>query len=284
MAKPKHMLVFVSMASALGGCGLLLPDLQPFGESKDRERADENVIVNQMKCELRKGVQQTLNDPFFKTPGPLAGNSVDWLDTWAATVALDLTVEEQSALGPGISLTEPFPAPSKASRGLSIGVQASTDATHKETMSFTYSFAALNAAPAPPGPCADENGVLIHSDLKIVDFIQNKAFVARIPGSLPPSGFNGFSYEATFKVMHSGNVTPSWKFVRLSVNPSGSLLSATQTRTQHVLLTVGPAGSGTPKIAPNQPATLAAQPQALHDAGLIGHAVSTAIQGLISPP
>jgi hypothetical protein len=101
MAKPKHMLVFVSMASALGGCGLLLPDLQPFGESKDRERADENVIVNQIKCELRKGVQQTLNDPFFKTPEPLAGNSVDWLDTWAATVALDLTVEEQSALGPG---------------------------------------------------------------------------------------------------------------------------------------------------------------------------------------
>lgn len=283
MPAPRYLLATV-VASLLGGCGLHLPGLEGLTESADVEKADENIIVNQVKCELRKGVQETLNDPFFKTPGPLTGNRVDWLNNWAAQVSMDLTVEEQSALNPGISLTEPFSAPSKASRGLAVGVQSSADATHKESIQFTYSFAALNAIPARSAPCADENGILIHSDLKIADFIKNKAFIARVPGSLPASGYDGFSYEATFKVIFGGNATPSWKFVRLSVNPTGNLLSATQTRTQHVLLTIGPAKSGTPAIAPDQPTALADQPQALHNANLIGQAVGAAIQSLTISP
>jgi len=214
----------------------------------------------------------------------LTGNTVDWLAKWAAATTLDLTVEDNSSLAPGISLTEPFSAPSKASRSLAIGIQGSADATHKETISFTYAFADLDRVPARPGPCADENGILINSDLKIADFIKNKAFVARIPGTLPPSGYDGFSYDATFKVVYGGSITPSWKFVRLAVNPNGTLFNTTETRTQHVLLTVGPAKSGTPAIAPTEPTTLATAPQSLHDAGLIGHAVATAIQNINVTP
>jgi hypothetical protein len=284
MLSTKQLLLVLAILPFVGGCGLHVPGLQGEFESKDYEKANENIIVNQIECELTHGIQETLNDPFFKTPGPLRGNSVDWLDTWAAQVTLDLTVEDKSTLSPGISLTEPYSAPSKSSRGIGIGVQGSADATHKESMSFAYSFADLYARKLPATHCANENGVLIHSDLQIADFIKNKAFVARVPGSLPASGYNGFSDELTFVVIYSANITPSWKFIRLSVNPTGTLFNGMRTRSQHVLITVGPAKSGTPATTPNQPAALAEQPQSLHEAGQIGHAVATAIQDINITP
>lgn len=284
MFDAKHILLVLTMASFVSACGLYVPGLQGEFESKDHEKADENVIVNQIECELTRGIQETLSDPFFRTPTDLKGNSVDWLNTWAAQVTLDLTVEDKSALSPGISLTEPYSAPSKSTRGIGIGVQASADTTHKESMSFAYSFSYLNGRKLPPGGCANENGILIHSDLQIADFLKNKAFVARVPGSLPAAGYNGFSDELTFVVIYSGSVTPSWKFIRLSVNPTGTLFNAMRTRSQHVLITVGPAKSGTPAAAPGQPVALAEQPQSLHEAGQIGHAVATAIQDINITP
>jgi hypothetical protein len=70
---------------------------------------------------------------------------------------------------------------------LGLGLQFSADATRKETIGFTYSFADLLSDRDIKGDCDNENGVLIHSDLKIGQFIVNKAFLAKVPGSVTSS-------------------------------------------------------------------------------------------------
>jgi hypothetical protein len=266
---------------SLSGCGLFVPEMQEFPNSKDSEKFDENMVVNQIKCELHKGVQDTLNDPLFSSAAPVPGNSINWLRTWGAKVTLELTVDEKGSLNPGISLVEPFSAPSKGLFSLGIGVGGSADATRKETIGFQYAFADLLAEGDINGPCANEKGILIHSDLKIGDFIKNKAFVARVPGTIV-SPYTAFNYEATFLVSYGGSATPSWQFVRLTVNPNGPFASASRSRTQHVIITLGQTEPSTPATPTTlaAPARVSREVEAVHDAAIIGYSVATAIQSL----
>ena len=48
------------------------------------------------------------------------------------------------------------------------------------------------------------------------------------------------STELKFVIVSSGNVTPTWKLLAVSANPSGSLYSASRTRTHDLIITVGP--------------------------------------------
>ena len=49
-----------------------------------------------------------------------------------------------------------------------------------------------------------------------------------------------FSLEEKFIIVTSGNVTPSWKLVRVSANTNASLFAAGRTRTHDLVITVGP--------------------------------------------
>jgi hypothetical protein len=275
--------VISAVATALGGCGLFAPEMQAFWETKDQEKAFENVIVNNVKCEIRNGVYEAMR--LLETNTQYPGNNISWLEQQGATVTLKLAVDEKSALNPGVSYSDTPPLPFS----LGVGTANSADATRTEIVAFTYSFHDLlherGVAKYLGKPCDNEDGVLIQSDLKIRDFIVNKVFLAKVPGSVViedvpgaprkvSDPFSTFSYQMTFVVAFGVNGTPTWKFKRISVNPSSPLFSTSQQRTQDLTITVGkttPATKGSPAMPSPEMIDL-------HNAALIGQAVATAIQ------
>jgi hypothetical protein len=274
-------------AVVLSSCtGLFTPNLQePFHADPDFEKIDESHVVGEIQCELEKAVYNAVNDPHFP-PGPNTGNGVGWLQKWGAKVTLTLTVDEKGSANPGITYFVPFEnSVKKFSTGtvttaqsfsLGMGLQASSDATRKETISYTYAFAdLLKQKSIDDKACPYEDGVTIHSDLKISDFVRNKVYLARLPGLLGVkteySPYTAFSDEVSFIVIYGGSLNPVWKFVTLSGNTSSSpLLNSTRTKTQDVLITLGLVTE-----TPGQPPTLSSDANAVHSAGLIGQAVST---------
>jgi len=74
---------------------MLVPEMHEFYSKQDNEKFNENDIVNQIKCELHKGVQDTLAEA--SGGGAFSGNSIEWLRQWGATVTLTLTVDEKTA-------------------------------------------------------------------------------------------------------------------------------------------------------------------------------------------
>jgi hypothetical protein len=277
MLKSAGMLA-VGLASSglLAGCGLTIPDMQVASSTSHPEEVDENLLVNQIKCEITRGVFNSLVQ--YKRPSDgnntFIGNDVSWLLDWGVKVTLTLTVDEKGGIAPGASLTRPFAngtstfgsstVTTPQSFALGLGVQGNAEATRKETVAFTYGLADLlaakRAAEAKAGldpatlattaipPCNHQGDFVIVSGLKLDDFIQNKVFLAWTPGTLNPSAignaspFSSFTDDATFIVSYGGEVTPTWKYVTFTAttNSSGQFLSATRTKTQDILLTLGP--------------------------------------------
>jgi hypothetical protein len=288
-AKSLLFLLIVGIAALVSGCGLTVPDMQNFGGDQDHEEADENLILNHIKCEIHAGVQTALYDPRFFPPSPTTGKSVDWLRSWGAKVSYVLTADEKSSLNPGLGWKNPFEQMGTF-QFIGGGLQSSAEAQRKETGAVTYAFVDLMKEPPIKDGCADQNGILIHSNLRIAEFISNKVFVTRVPGTVPnipvsidsakSQILNAFSDEITFTVIYGGNVTPSWFFVRLSVNPTSPLFNGMRTKIQYVTITLGP-------VQVQSTATTAAQlgveAQLLDSANLTGHAVASALLN-ITPP
>jgi hypothetical protein len=282
-ARSLLLLLMIGLAGALNGCGLFVPDMQNFGGDQ-KEGADENTILNHIKCEIHAGVQTALYEPWFFPYDPTKGyKSVDWLRGWGAKVSYVLTVDEKSQLNPGLSWRNPL-GPVGTFQSISGGLQTSAEAQRKETGAVTYAFAdLLNEAPITDG-CADQNGFLIHSNLRIAEFIANKIFTTRVPGTVPnkpvsvdpsskPQVLNAFSDEITFTVTYGGSITPSWTFVRLSVNPTSPLFAATRFKIQYVSITVAAVTPSTPTTA----AVIYPEGQFIDSANLIGHAVASSL-------
>jgi hypothetical protein len=272
----------LAIGPSLSGCGLTVPEMQNFYQDKADEKLDENTVVNQIKCELHKGVQDALAHQ------AVLGYRVDWLKTWGAKVTLTLTADEKGGLAPGLTYSTPYDSVVKKlasgdmtipqSFSLAVGASASADATRKEAIGFTYAFSdLLNERPIQT--CDNENGVVIHSDLKIGDFINSKVFIASIPGSVgegsSASPYSTFSDEITFVVAYGANATPTWKLVQISASSNSPLANATRTKTQDIIITLGPVLAAASATGPAQ---LAVDAQNAHSAAVTGQAVATSIQ------
>ena len=274
----------LAVSLMVGGCGLRVPELQNLGGGQQAQEADENTILNHIKCEIHFGVQNTLYDPRFYPPTTSTGKSPKWLLDWGAKVTYVLTDTEKNTLNPGLSYTNPF---SKAGTLFSLGggLETSAEAQRRETGAVTYAFSDL-LKEAPIRNCDDQNGILIHSNLRIAEFISNKVFPTRVPGTTPdkpvsiddskPLVLNAFTDEITFTVAYGASITPSWTFVRLSVNPNSPLYGASRTNIQYVTITIGKVQSPS---SSSSAAQLSQEAQILESANLIGHAVSTALRG-----
>jgi hypothetical protein len=273
----------------LSGCGLHVPEMQELYADKEEEKFDENDIVNAIKCELRKGVRDVLEDPMYSPTTGTTGNQVDWLRQWGTKVSLQLSVSENGAFNPGVTFTTPFQTSSQ-SFSLGLGVQSSAEALRKETIGFSYAFSELLNEPKIDFPCTDPHRILIHSNLKIGDFIKAKAFIARVPGTIPTNTtagpFSAFSYEVQFTVEYGGSITPSWKLVRLSTNTNSPLLSAKRKKIQNMTLTLGPMAESSSQSAADvikrtgAGIQLAPDAEAVHNANLIGQAIVSSIRSL----
>jgi hypothetical protein len=171
---------------------------------------------------------------------------------------------------------------------LALGGQLSSDATRTEIIDFTYGVKQLLAEKLN---CESGGGLLIDSGLKIRDFIMSKAFIASVPGSVGPdqsaaskhkgtapnkSGpgpFGTFSDEIVFVVVYGGDITPTWKFVTVYGSTPSPFLNGSQSSTNDITISLGPATikkDGTVELNP--------QTQSIHASFLTGQATSTAIQ------
>jgi hypothetical protein len=265
------------LLTGLGGCGLYVPEKYLFNKDVLSQGNFENVIVNNIKCELHKGVQDTLG--YYERagdPGELA--RIQWLRKWGALVQLKITADEMSGLAPGVSFFKLFPNSQAISLGL--GASGTAHATRVETISFALSFNEL-LSERPIKSCAeDENGILIQSDLKIAQFIFDKSVIATTPGSVAPFITRGPPYtvltdEITFVASVGGSVTPTWKFATIAADSSGTLLSATRTKTNDVIITLGLV---THEATAVSPVVLSTDAAAIHAALVVGSAVGTSNQ------
>src|SRR5262249_41412645 len=144
-------------------------------------------------CEIYRGFRNAIANYASTDPGGLKHH---WLEGWGAKVTLLLQVDETGGLSPVVTFNTPyanalrtFPTgtvttPQSFARGGSASLTSKE--TRKETITSTYAYPDLGKelAPPPSGSCANEAGILIHSDLKIGDFIDSKAFLAGVPGAV----------------------------------------------------------------------------------------------------
>jgi hypothetical protein len=253
---------------AVSACGTYTPDKDPFkSDAPDAlnhtsQGLYEIGIVDHITCELGQGLTQA------KVLG------VPWLIQWGTTVTQTITVEDQTGLSPGITAITPlknivFPFPASAggnvvspqSFSFSLGGTASVNGLRTETIQYTFRNSDILKYYSPL--ClGDIHGVMIDGDLKIREFIYDKALIAAsglpsLVGSassgwkIPP--FNTFTEEITFVASYGASVTPTWHLARFSANTSSNLLIGQRTNTNDLIITLGPVKCPSPPGSPPPP-------------------------------
>ena len=226
--------------AVLAGCGTYTPDKDPFSSDKPTEFGTtrqgnyETGIVNHVTCEIAQGLAEAKR------------LDLPWLDEWGTTISQTITVEDQSGLAPGISTITPlqnviFPfasggnVVSPQSFSISIGGTASANALRTETIQYTFRNRDILLYTDPDTCMSTEPGVMIDGDLKIREFIYDKATIAALGNASLVGGgknpwqrpvFNTFTEEITFVAAYGGTFTPTWKLARLTANTTQICLSA----------------------------------------------------------
>jgi hypothetical protein len=292
--------IFLVAAFQLSACGLYVPAKTFHSETPDTSGSPytspegdyENLIVGHLVCEVQNGIFAAASN--FDLP---------WLKSkkWGTAITLTITAQDQSGLNPGLSFIQPIGAvASSQSFSLGVGGSASANATRTETIQFTMVNSKLFELGKYKSPAASdcaplEKGTMIDGDLKIREFIYDKAVVAYFNNGNPapvknPADiakvptwplYNTFTETITFVATLSGNITPSWKLVRFSNNTgAGTLANAQRTYTNTVVITIGPIGT---QPSATEAAALSQSAQNQHNAQVQGGATATAIQGQPGP-
>jgi len=267
------------LPAILGGCGLGVPEKGLLSNDNvippnaSPEGMFEQNLVAHIRCEIRNGLWKAHLLP-----------NVPWLKDYGATVLLKLTAEEQSAVTPGATFLTPLVNAQTFTFGL--GASSTAHATRTETIQFTYANSELlkeaekDLKAGITGCEGYQRGIMVEGDLKIAQFIYDKAVVAGAAGeattkSIITPAYSQFQEEITFVTSFGGNVTPTWKLARVAVNPNSPLFAATRTNTNYMLITLGPVAQG---AKGNMQAQLTADTRLLHNATLIGSSAGTSVQ------
>jgi hypothetical protein len=199
-------------------------------------------------------------------------------------------VEEQSGLNPSASGSEQWGIfhgkllTYPETFFLGVGGSVAAHSTRAETITFSFANAELlnneeraRNSDNPNGvDCSKHmNGIQIESDLKLDQFIWDKATVAMSgnatslvsPGGLKQNPFGTFQDQLTFVASFGGNLTPTWHIEQVILNPSPPFFSAMRTKTDTLIITFGPLKSAKPPV-------LADLAQQQHNAALIGAATA----------
>jgi hypothetical protein len=283
-------LAFVTVVTAaiLASCGTYTPDKDPFSSDapnpvRTRQGSYELGIVNHVTCEIGRGLAEArkLNLP--------------WVTKWGTTVTQTITAEDQTGLSPGISSITPlpnviFPFPtggnvvSPQSFSANFGGTASANALRTETIQYTFRNADILDY---YNPDCDKKiaGVMIDGDLKIREFIYDKAQIAAScnasllgtgPEACKGAPFNTFTEEITFVAAYGGTFTPTWKLARLTANTSSNLLVGERTNTNDLIITLGPLKDPHQK---KPPLVLVDTAMNQHQARVQASAIAVSIQG-----
>ena len=163
---------------------------------------------------------------------------------------------------PGAFIRNVAASPQQYSLG--IGGSLSSDANRIGIVSYYFSVQELLndhracALYRERGPDTEAAGsfLISDSDLKIGDWLEASTQLGRDVADVKyPTDANGpfkqnvISNHIKFEVVSSGNITPTWKLVRVSANPTGTLFNTQRDRTHDLLLTFGPTDSKTKQLA-----------------------------------
>ncbi|MEA2988787.1 MAG: hypothetical protein QOG83_1498 [Alphaproteobacteria bacterium] len=267
------------VGATLTGCGTFVPEIQDFGDAVEGQRFVQAIVTN-VTCE----VQNAIYDVYTRPP------HTTFMDDWGVQMTLSLTVNEKSATNPTVNW---FPlSPRTALFNLSAGANLSAEATRIDKMNAYHLVKdlRLHRCPAenrPGGP------FLMQSDLKLNQWLFDAISASRTNsvdfGVGGPLKANVLTHQVKFEVITSGNLTPTWKLTRVTVNPSGSFLSANRGRTHELIITLGPADKTvvTQTVRGTSRTFVVAQPSRqaadLHLSSTIGSAVSESLKGALQP-
>jgi hypothetical protein len=233
-------LAVVPILAILGSCGTYVPQQQEVWEGPDIKGDMAVDIKKHIFCELVHAIKY-VNKNLQIDYGP----SIPY--SYGVQMQITLTVEESSALSPGLVLNQAI-----RDGTLGLGGNLSSTATRTDT-SYSFYIVGKIASPNANKWCDTlevSGSSLLMSDLGIAPYLLKAVKAQAELHSSTPAKADGLkldvlSYDIKFVVVSNGNITPSWKLVSLSANAGGSpFLAAGRTRTHNLTLTFGP---GDPK-------------------------------------
>lgn len=251
------------MALTLGGCGTTVPRMASLGQTDEQHYVDETNMVSFIRCELRAAVWEALAKEARTQSSDIANRS-DWLRGWGAKISLKLVVEERSAASPGFTfnntmrnvvLTFPNgPVTVGQAQNTAIGATLGSTATRTETIGFWLPFSllleeveTLQARPGAPTDAyasCEPRGAFLRGDLQLDQFLGAKLETAQTSGLLNRaegrSPYETLIYQTAFVITRSGSLTPSWKLVHFSANPTAAFISGSRVETHDLTITMGP--------------------------------------------
>ena len=133
-------------------------------------------------------------------------------------------------------------------------------------------FERLHWTPASSSP------FIFESNLGIEEWLLGATIVNNLLSSSGGGGGGStkpdtISYEIKFVIVSSGNITPTWKLLKVSANTTGNFFSTGRTRTHDLIITIGPSTGPSAQSARDT-----------HLASQIGNAVATANRSLLAAP
>jgi hypothetical protein len=241
-------------ATMLAGCGLIVPQIRDFPNNNDiSDDALAQAIVDSIHCELADAVTSTINDNGIAA-GPGGFNYAKFLNGWGAEVALTLTLDEKSSVSPTGTFAPLSPITSVFT--LAGGISASADANRVDKVNYYYKVKDLYLGPhgkceRDTNPKTPKDSLLIQSDLKLSEWLHamTNGVASRLI-TTTGKGTNVLSHEITFDIVTSGNLTPSWKLLRGTVNQGGTFLTASRDRKHDLTVTFGPLDSSQQALIP----------------------------------
>jgi hypothetical protein len=225
-------LALLAISGVLLGCGLRVPEIQDFGGRVEGQRFVTAILIN-ITCELRDAV----NDLHAAYP------QGTFIDDFGIQTTLTLTFDEKGSLAPGVSWTPP--SPTSAVFTLVAGLTLSSDATRTNIIDGYYLVSDLEKAKC--SEAARPNGAfLLQSDLKLSEWLflavaASMQNVVNFKATTLAFKDSVLQHEVKFVIDTGATATPSWKLTRATVNPSDNFLSLDRTRTNDLLITMGPA-------------------------------------------
>lgn len=245
-------IVCVSATTVLAACGATLPIMDY------RHRSDEDFarfvrsIAAHVKCEMHRAValEYAPGDPNRKV-----------LYNWAAKIALTIRAFDKGNFNPNVSWVNGVEI-----LKTSLGAQVETNGTREMTMTYYLPFKEM----LPSADVTDTAGQQLDCS-KVSSEVEPIAGNLGIENTLQAAlqSWDGFgtlsdrieggpfetiTHKASFQVIGGMNATPTWTFTDVTVNPNPTFLSATRTRTDELLITMGPTQLGTRKERVPSPA------------------------------
>ncbi|NEU96925.1 hypothetical protein [Bradyrhizobium uaiense] len=319
MRKCLQIIAISGLALQQTGCGTVVPKIPEAWDlvaDTDATQHMEMQIKRAIFCELRDAVRIARNRVQYKTyyHGKLVSTAADQPipDSWGVQQTLTFTVDEQSKVTPSATYTWPLNTAASQTFALTAGGQLSSDATRTDKFSTFYTIAEIANVLSESQVCekpqeqfigqpSHSSPFTVLSDLGIRDWLpaatETSAYLrssrSAASGEGPPLGTAGsfasdsFSYDVKFVIVTDGNLTPTWKLLRVTTASSPALFDTSRTRTHELLLTIGPGATTTVKNSKGQVVSKTVGPSnsaaSSHLAQEIGSAVATALRPAIAP-